>query len=152
MLAALAEGRTRLENFASGADCASTLGCVEAMGCRVVRGPGGAIEIEGRGAALSPPTGPLDCGNSGSTIRMLSGILAGQRFSSELAGDQSLSRRPMQRIIEPLSAMGAHIDSSGGRPPLRIRGEHLKGIAYKLPVASAQVKTCLLFAGLLAEG
>ncbi len=152
MLAALAEGRTHLENFASGADCASTLGCVEALGCRVVRNPGGAVEIDGLGPGLRPPARPLDCGNSGSTIRMLSGILAGQSFTSELAGDESLSRRPMQRIIEPLSAMGARIESAGGRPPLRIRGGRLKAVSYKLPVASAQVKTCLLFAGLLAEG
>ena len=152
MLAALAEGRTRLENFASGADCASTLGCVESLGCRVVRDSSGAIEIHGLGPALRAPASALDCGNSGSTIRMLSGILAGQSFVSELAGDESLSRRPMQRIIEPLSAMGARIESSNGRPPLRISGGRLKGISYKLPVASAQVKSCLLFAGLLAEG
>ncbi len=152
MLAALAAGRTRLQNFASGADCASTLGCVGALGCRVVRDSGGAVEIDGLGPGLRPPTQSLDCGNSGSTIRMLSGILAGQDFASELAGDESLSRRPMQRVIEPLSAMGARIESSNGRPPLRIHGGHLRGISYKLPVASAQVKTCLLFAGLLAEG
>ncbi len=152
MLAALAAGRTRFQNFASGADCASTLGCVEALGCRVVRDSAGAVEIDGLGPALRPPTQPLDCGNSGSTIRMLSGILAGQSFTSELAGDESLSRRPMQRIIEPLSAMGARIESTGGKPPLHIRGGRLKGISYKPPVASAQVKTCVLFAGLLAEG
>ena len=151
MLAALAEGRTRLEDFATGADCASTLGCVEALGCGVKR-DGGAVEIEGLGPALRPPARPLDCGNSGSTIRMLSGILAGQNFSSELAGDESLSRRPMQRIIEPLSRMGARIESRDGKPPLKIRGGRLQAISYKLPVASAQVKTCLLFAGLLAEG
>ncbi len=152
MLAALAKGCTRLHNFASGADCASSLGCVEALGCHVVRHSSGAVEIEGLGPALRPPKGPLDCGNSGSTIRMLSGILAGQSFPSELAGDESLSRRPMQRIIEPLRQMGARIESANGRPPLRITGARLRGISYKLPVASAQVKTCLLFAGLLAEG
>ncbi len=152
MLAALAEGRTRLQNFASGADCASTLGCVEALGCRVVRDPSGAVEIDGLGPALRVPAGPLDCGNSGSTIRMLSGILAGQSFTSEMAGDESLSRRPMQRVIEPLTRMGARIESREGKPPLKITGGRLRGISYKLPVASAQVKTCLLFAGLLAEG
>ena len=151
MLAALASGRTRLSNFATGADCASTLGCVEALGCRVKR-DGSTVEIDGLGPALHPPERPLDCGNSGSTIRMLSGILAGQGFCSRMVGDGSLSRRPMQRVIEPLTQMGARIESSSGRPPLTITGGSLQGISYKLPVASAQVKTCLLFAGLLAEG
>jgi 3-phosphoshikimate 1-carboxyvinyltransferase len=96
---------------------------------------------------------PLDCGNSGSTMRMLSGILAGQEFTSELIGDESLSRRPMARIIAPLEAMDAKVEAGeGGRPPLRIAGTHLKAIDYKIPVASAQVKSALLFAGLLAEG
>jgi 3-phosphoshikimate 1-carboxyvinyltransferase len=94
----------------------------------------------------------LDCGNSGSTIRMLSGIVAGQKFATEMAGDESLARRPMERVITPLKAMGADILSQNGRPPLRIAGGNLKGINYQMPVASAQVKTCLLFAGLLAEG
>jgi len=152
MLAALAEGRTRLQNFSTGADCASTLSCVEALGCRVQRHSSGSIEIEGLGPVLRAPSRPLDCGNSGSTIRMLSGILAGQKFTSELMGDESLSRRPMGRVIEPLTAMGARIESVGGHPPLRITGGRLQAIRYKLPVASAQVKTCVLFAGLLAEG
>lgn len=109
--------------------------------------------IQGAGSRLQGPTAPLDCGNSGSTIRMLSGILAGQAFTSELIGDESLSRRPMARIITPLEMMGAKIESrDGGRSPLRISGARLKGIDYKLPVASAQVKTSLLFAGLFAEG
>jgi len=150
MLGAIAQGRTRLANFSTGADCASTLGCVEALGARVQRVEGNGVEIEG--TQLRAPSRPLDCGNSGSTIRMLSGILAGQEFSSELTGDESLSRRPMARVIEPLSQMGAAIESSSGRPPLRIRGARLQAIDYKLPVASAQVKTCVLFAGLLAEG
>ena len=152
MLAALAEGRTRLENFSTGADCASTLACVEALGCHVQRDPSGSVEIEGVGTSLRAPSRVLDCGNSGSTIRMLSGILAGQKFTSELVGDESLSRRPMGRVIDPLTAMGARIESAGGRPPLRITGGRLKAIEYKLPVASAQVKTCVLFAGLLADG
>ncbi|MFB3917055.1 MAG: 3-phosphoshikimate 1-carboxyvinyltransferase [Terriglobales bacterium] len=151
MLAGLAEGRTRLENFSTGADCASTLGCMRALGCKVVRN-GGKVEIEGVGCALHAPAGPLDCGNSGSTMRMLSGIVAGQEFSSEMIGDASLSRRPMARIIKPLRQMGASIESNGDRPPLRIHGGKLKAIEYTLPVASAQVKSCLLFAGLLAEG
>ena len=150
MLAAIAEGRTRLMNFSTGADCASTVACMEALGAGVTRSQG-VLEIEG-GRRLQEPQRPLDCGNSGSTIRMLSGILAGQDFSSELIGDESLSRRPMARVIEPLTKMGAVIDSKGSRPPLRIRGGRLKAIDFAMPVASAQVKTCLLFAGLFAEG
>lgn len=153
MLAALAEGRSRFENYAPGADCASTLGCIRDLGCKVERDEQGAVVIEGLGARLHHPNRPLDCGNSGSTMRMISGILAGQPFASELIGDESLSRRPMKRIIEPLTQMGARIEAADGdRAPLRIRGAKLSGIRYRPPVASAQVKTCVLFAGLLAEG
>src|SRR5208282_1468402 len=113
MLAAIAEGKTRLENFSTGADCASTLGCLAALGVELQRNEN-AIVIHGRGPNLQPPTAPLDCGNSGSTMRMLSGILAGQGFTSELIGDESLSRRPMARIITPLETMGAKITSSDG--------------------------------------
>ncbi len=152
MLGATAEGSTKLENFSTGADCASTLGCIRALGVKVERS-NGSVLIEGRGAKLQSSAGPLDCGNSGSTIRMLSGILAGQEFTSELIGDESLSRRPMSRIIQPLEMMGAKIESAdGGRPPLRVTGAPLKPVDYKLPVASAQVKTSLLFAGLYANG
>jgi 3-phosphoshikimate 1-carboxyvinyltransferase len=152
MLAAIAEGTTRLENFSTGADCASTLGCLAAVGVELERKEN-AVLIHGRGPKLQPPKRPLDCGNSGSTMRMLSGILAGQGFTSELVGDESLSRRPMARIIVPLENMGAQIAANdGGRPPLRITGAHLKRIDYKMPVASAQVKSALLFAGLFAEG
>jgi 3-phosphoshikimate 1-carboxyvinyltransferase len=152
MLAALAEGGSRFENFAPGADCASTVRCIEMLGCSVERGADGSIAIQGTGIALRPPPGPLDCGNSGSTMRMLSGILSAQPFASELVGDASLSRRPMKRIIEPLTEMGAHLTSADGHAPLRIAGGELRGIHYRPPVPSAQVKTCLLFAGLLAEG
>ncbi len=154
MLAALADGPSRLENYSTGADCASTLGCLRSLGVRWERkeNADNVIEVQGSGLALTAPKQPLDCGNSGSTIRMLSGILAGQRFSSEMAGDESLSRRPMERVIKPLTLMGARIESQSGRPPLRITGGDLKSIHYQMPVASAQVKTCLLFAGLLAEG
>ena len=152
MLGAIAEGATRLENFSTGADCASTLGCLKTLGVTWERN-GGSVVIHGRGRSLQTPTSALDCGNSGSTIRMLSGILAGQAFTSELVGDESLSRRPMARIIKPLEMMGARIESrDGGRPPLQLTGGRLKGIDYKLPVASAQVKTSLLFAGLYADG
>jgi 3-phosphoshikimate 1-carboxyvinyltransferase len=152
MLAAIAEGTTRLENFSTGADCASTLACMQALGADVRRSEN-KVEIRGRGPKLQPPASPLDCGNSGSTMRMLSGILAGQEFTSELIGDESLSRRPMARIIAPLEMMGARITAqSGGRPPLRVTGGALTSISYVMPVASAQVKSTLLFAGLFAGG
>jgi 3-phosphoshikimate 1-carboxyvinyltransferase len=154
MLAAIADGPSRLANYSTGADCASTLGCLRSLGVKWERrdGTDNVIEVQGNGLSLTAPSQPLDCGNSGSTIRMLSGIVAGQRFASEMAGDESLSRRPMERVITPLTAMGARINSHNGRPPLRITGAPLKAIHYQMPVASAQVKTCLLFAGLLAEG
>ncbi|HLW84022.1 MAG TPA: 3-phosphoshikimate 1-carboxyvinyltransferase [Candidatus Sulfotelmatobacter sp.] len=156
MLAGIAEGASRIENYSTGADCGSTLGCMRSLGVKWERkngaGAENTIEIEGRGLALSAPTGPLDCGNSGSTMRLLSGIVAGQKFTSEMVGDDSLSRRPMLRVITPLTAMGARIESQSGLPPLRITGASLKAIDYKMPVASAQVKSCLLFAGLLADG
>ena len=152
MLAGIAGGASRLENYSTGADCASTLGCMRALGVRWEQKNGNVIEVEGKGPSLSAPAGPLDCGNSGSTMRMLSGIVAGQSFTSEMIGDQSLSRRPMERVIKPLCEMGAQIASREGKPPLRITGASLKAIDYKMPVASAQVKSCILFAGLLAEG
>ncbi len=153
MLAALAQGRSRFDNFAPGADCASTLGCVRELGCEVSSDDKGVVTIDGLGAQLEAPSKQLDCGNSGSTMRMLSGILAAQPFSSELIGDESLSRRPMKRIIEPLTQMGAKISAANGdRAPLRIDGGRLRGIEYRPAVASAQVKTSVLFAGLLAEG
>ena len=152
MLGAIARGTTKLENFSTGADCASTLGCLRALGVHWSRNDG-AVVIEGKGRQLRSPASPLDCGNSGSTMRMLSGILAGQEFTSQLIGDESLSRRPMARIIKPLEMMGAKISASdGGRPPLGIKGGSLKAISYNTPVPSAQVKTSLLFAGLYAKG
>jgi 3-phosphoshikimate 1-carboxyvinyltransferase len=114
---------------------------------------GDAVEMRGIGPRLEPPDQPLDCGNSGSTMRMLSGILAGQEFTSELIGDRSLSRRPMARVIAPLESMGAKIQAAEGqRPPLTITGGHLKAIDYTMPTASAQVKSAVLFAGLFAKG
>jgi 3-phosphoshikimate 1-carboxyvinyltransferase len=150
MLGAVAQGTTRLTNFSSGADCGSTLACMAALGAQVERGAEGAIEI--RGSALHQPAQPLDCGNSGSTMRMLSGILAGQEFTAELVGDESLSRRPMRRVMEPLRMMGAQIEAQDGHAPLRIRGGKLRAIEYRTPVASAQVKSAVLLAGLFAEG
>jgi len=154
MLAALADGESRLENYSPGADCSSTLDCLRSLGVKWTRTDNAAnvVEVQGNGPSLTAPDSALDCGNSGSTIRMLSGIAAAQNFDCELSGDESLSRRPMERVITPLTAMGAHIESQNGRPPLRISGRHLNGVHYQMPVASAQVKTCVLFAGLLAEG
>ncbi|HZS28819.1 MAG TPA: 3-phosphoshikimate 1-carboxyvinyltransferase [Candidatus Angelobacter sp.] len=151
MLAAIASGTTKLGNFSSGADCASTLGCVQQLGC-AVRKTDGMVEIDGR-ERLQQPNASLDCGNSGSTMRMLSGILAGQDFSCDLHGDESLSRRPMARIMTPLRLMGAEINAStNDLPPLHIHGGKLRGIEYKTPIASAQVKSAVLFAGLFADG
>ena len=153
MLAAIAAGRSVLHNYSTGADCASTLGCLRALGIEVERN-GNDVSIAGRGLdGLRAPSATLDAGNSGSTIRMLSGILAAQEFTSCIAGDESLSRRPMERIMRPLEAMGGSISARDGRyPPLEIHPARLRGIDYALPVASAQVKTCLLFAGLFAQG
>src|SRR6266853_2924980 len=155
MLAAIAEGTSRFQNFSAARDCASTLDCVAKLGCqwKRLKDDDGGIEVQGGRAQLSAPSERLNCGNSGSTMRMLSGILAGQQFESEMFGDESLSRRPMARIMAPLSQMGARIESrDGGRPPLKVRGGSLKAIHYKPEVASAQVKSCVLFAGLFAEG
>ena len=152
MLSGIAEGPSRLENYSTGADCASTLACMRSLGVTWERKDGGVIEVQGRGMSLTAPSEALDCGNSGSTMRMLSGIVAGQKFTSEMIGDESLSRRPMARVIKPLTAMGAQIASQDEKPPLRVTGGALRAIDYKMPVASAQVKSCLLFAGLFAEG
>jgi 3-phosphoshikimate 1-carboxyvinyltransferase len=152
MLGAIAEGTSRFENFSTGADCASTLGCLRRLGVRWER-HADAVEVRGLGPRLDAPGTPLDCGNSGSSMRMLSGILAGQEFTSELVGDPSLSRRPMARVITPLQSMGARIEAADGQyPPLRITGGNLQAINYTMPTASAQVKSAVLFAGLLARG
>jgi 3-phosphoshikimate 1-carboxyvinyltransferase len=153
MLSGVAEGTSRIRNYATGDDCGSTLSCLRALGVRVER-HGSETLIHGRGLeGLRQPSESLNAGNSGSTIRMLSGILAGQRFSSRISGDESLCRRPMDRIIRPLSEMGASVQAREGRfPPLEIRGGKLRPIDYPLPIASAQVKTCILFGGLFANG
>ncbi|HEU0139589.1 MAG TPA: 3-phosphoshikimate 1-carboxyvinyltransferase [Bryobacteraceae bacterium] len=153
MLASIAEGASRIANYSSGADCQSTLTCIEALGIRVSR-ENGIVRIEGKGLdGLRQPEGDLDAGNSGSTIRMLSGILAAQPFTTRISGDDSLCRRPMQRIMKPLLQMGARIEARDLQfPPLAIEGARLQPIEYHLPVASAQVKTCVLFAGLFADG
>jgi len=162
LLGAVAEGETAIRNYAPGADCASTLRCLEALGVRVSRRqvqaetgePSVELGIAGRGLkGLVEPATTLDAGNSGSTIRMLSGLLAGQSFRSVITGDESLRRRPMRRVMDPLRRMGASIEASpGDLPPLAIQGGALRGIEYPLPVPSAQVKSAVLLAGMLAEG
>ena len=153
MLASIAEGVSKIHNYSTGADCQSTLACMQSLGVSVEK-DGSVVEIQGRGLhGLQPADGTLDAGNSGSTIRMLSGILAGQPFRTRIAGDESLSKRPMARIMQPLREMGATVDATDGKfPPIEVQGGALRAIDYTLPMASAQVKTCVLFAGLYADG
>jgi 3-phosphoshikimate 1-carboxyvinyltransferase len=153
MLGSVADGKTTIQNFAESADCESTLECLRRLGVQIQR-DGGTVIIEGRGLhGLQPPSRELDAGNSGTTVRLLSGILAGQPFESTFVGDDSLSRRPMKRIIDPLTRFGASLSARDGEYlPLTIRGGKLKGIDYALPIASAQVKSAVLLAGLFAEG
>ena len=160
LLAAIADGRSTIAHYAPGADCASTLACISALGAIVSRTPSrrddepALITIEGCGVrGLRAASGDLDCGNSGSTMRMLSGVVAAHPFLSTLSGDASLSRRPMRRIIGPLSEMGAVITAAAGdRPPVRIQGGALTGIHFKPDTPSAQVKSAVLLAGLQASG
>jgi len=151
LIAALASGPSEISNFSTARDCASTIACLQELG----------TPIEHRGQKLIftgdrkliAPRRPLDCGNSGSTLRILTGVLAGHDFTSQLIGDESLSSRPMRRIIEPLELMGAQIEATDGKAPLKVHGSaNLNPITYKLPVASAQVKSAILFAGLNAVG
>ena len=154
MIASIAEGVSKIQNFSTGADCHSTLGCMRAMGVQIEEN-GTEVTIHGVGLeGLRGAAGDLDAGNSGSTIRMLSGILAARPFVSRIGGDESLSKRPMRRILQPLARMGAEIRAHQDEfPPLEIHGNpELHAIDYQLPVASAQVKTCVLFAGLFCEG
>lgn len=153
MIAALAEGKTTIHDYSTGEDCHSTLRILQALGIEVEDG-GSEVSITGKGLdGLTAPNGTLDAGNSGSTIRMMSGILAGQPFVSRINGDESLAKRPMQRVMTPLAEMGARIEATNGKyPPMEIHGAKLQAIDYTTPVASAQVKTCVLFAGLFCEG
>ncbi len=154
IMSALATGgESRLSNFSTSADCASTLACLRLLGVEVER-EGSEVRVQGVGPnGFQAPSEPLDCGNSGSTMRILAGVLAGQDFSSELTGDESLRSRPMRRIIEPLELMGARVFCVDGHAPLRVAGRRpLKAISYRMPVASAQVKACVLIAGLNAAG
>lgn len=154
MLGALAKGTTKITDFLQGADCLSTMECFRRMGIQI-QNTSGEVLVHGQGLhGLAAPSDLLNVGNSGTTIRLLSGILAPQPFSATLTGDASIQKRPMKRVMEPLSQMGAKIESLSGNgcAPLRISGTPLKGIHYKTPVASAQVKSCILFAGMYADG
>ena len=160
LLAALATGRSTIRNFAPGGDGTSTLGCLARLGVAIARAPALApdevplVVVEGRGLrGLCAPAGMLDCGNSGSTMRMLAGVVAAHPFVSILDGDRSLARRPMRRVIVPLTQMGARVEAAAGdRPPLTIHGTELSGIAFEPEVPSAQVKSAVLLAGLQARG
>lgn len=153
MLSAAAQGQSAIEGFLASEDCLSTLAALESLGAGVER-DGTTVRINGTGGRFRKPARPLDCGNSGTSMRLLSGLVAGQDFTCELTGDASLRSRPMKRIKEPLELMGAKVEltGDGGCAPVRITGGRLKGIEYRLPVASAQVKSCVLLAGLFAEG
>jgi 3-phosphoshikimate 1-carboxyvinyltransferase len=156
LLGAVAEGSTRIRGYLDSGDCRATMGCVASLGVAVERendGDGGLV-VHGRGLhGLRTPSRPLDCVRSGTTMRLLAGLLAGQRFASILVGDAQLCRRPMDRVVTPLRRMGARIAGVGGhRPPLTVTGSALHGVEHALPVASAQVKACLLLAAIYAEG
>lgn len=154
MFGALSEGKTEITNFLQGADCLSTIGCFRRLGINI-ENQENTVTILGKGLdGLSAPSGTLDAGNSGTTTRLISGILAAQPFTTTLTGDSSIQKRPMKRIIEPLSMMGARIESLNGNgcAPLQINGSPLHGIHYHSEVASAQVKSAILLAGLYAEG
>ena len=154
ILGALSEGTLQVANLSDGADVASTRSCLQELGVRFEESGGGELRVEGVGLdGLKAPASELDCGNSGTTMRLLMGVLAGQPFDSVLIGDASLSRRPMRRVGDPLSRMGARIELSDGKAPVRIRGRRpLSGFAHRLEVPSAQVKSALLLAGLFADG
>ncbi|HEY8561235.1 MAG TPA: 3-phosphoshikimate 1-carboxyvinyltransferase [Pyrinomonadaceae bacterium] len=153
LFSALAAGATRVENFATSADCASTLSCLEQLGVSIKR-DGSTVFVEGVGkTGFQKPSDALDCGNSGTTMRLLAGILAGQSFDSVLTGDESLSKRPMRRVIEPLSRMNASLEATDDHAPLKIAGVNpLRAISFEPRIASAQVKSCVLLAGLNADG
>jgi 3-phosphoshikimate 1-carboxyvinyltransferase len=153
LLGAIGEGATRVRGFGRSGDTESTIDAVRSLGVAVHEDELDQLSIQGAGLrGLREPDAPIDCGNSGTTLRLLAGILAGQEGRFKLVGDESLSRRPVDRVAEPLAHMGARVETSGGRPPLAIQGGDLRGVRYELPVASAQVKSCVLLAGLYAEG
>jgi 3-phosphoshikimate 1-carboxyvinyltransferase len=153
LVGAIGDGETRIEGFGRSADTESTLAAVRRLGVTVHEDDVDTVRVEGAGLrGLREPEGQIDCGNSGTTLRLLAGILAGQEGRFELTGDESLRRRPVDRVAEPLALMGARVETADGKPPLVIEGGELQGIRYELPVASAQVKSCVLHAGLYAHG
>jgi len=155
VLNAIAQGEATVDNFQTGADCLATVRCLRALGARIESPAPGALRVQGTGrSGLREATAVLNAANSGTTLRLLAGLLAAQPFFSVLTGDASLRSRPMERIVDPLRAMGARIQgrAGGSRPPLAIEGGHLRGIRHRLPVASAQVKSALILAGLYADG
>jgi 3-phosphoshikimate 1-carboxyvinyltransferase len=153
LLGAIGDGETSVRGFGRSGDTEATIAAVRALGVTVDEDDVDSLRVQGAGLqGLHEPGAPIDCGNSGTTLRLLAGILAGQQGRFELTGDESLRRRPVDRIAEPLVQMGATVESDDGRPPLVIAGGELRGIRYELPVASAQVKSCILLAGLYAAG
>ena len=153
LLGALADGRSTFTHFAPGADCQSTLACLGALGVEVDTGENGTVTLLGRGfGQLCSPSAPLDAGNSGTTMRLLTGVLAGHPFSATLVGDASLSRRPMRRVMTPLERMGARIQATDGHAPLTVQGTRLHAIAHEPETPSAQIKSAVLLAGLHADG
>jgi len=154
MLASVAEGQTQIDGFLESEDCLATMRALQALGVHIERLAASSVLVRGVGLrGLRPPQGSLDMGNSGTAMRLMTGLLAGQNFATELVGDESLMRRPMERAAAPLRLMGAGIHTHDGRPPVRIdAASSLRGIRYRLPVASAQVKSAILLAGLYAAG
>jgi 3-phosphoshikimate 1-carboxyvinyltransferase len=154
MLGGIAEGRSTISGFLAGDDCLATAAAMSAMGVEMQRNSATDITVHGVGLrGLLEPAEPLDLGNSGTAMRLFAGLLCGQSFSTTMTGDESLTGRPMQRVISPLGQMGARISSDNGCPPLQVQGgQRLRGIDYTLPVASAQVKSAILLAGLYADG
>src|SRR6202030_3085242 len=154
IIAALSNGVCTLRGFLPSADCLHTVNALRLLGIQIDHPDPDLLVVHGKRRLLTPPASEIDCGGSATTMRLLAGLLAGQTFESRLVGDTSLSRRPMDRIIEPLRKMGADIAAEGAEqtPPLRIRGGSLRGIHYRMPIASAQVKSAILLAGLFAKG
>ena len=154
LFSALADGETVITNFLPGEDCVCTMRALQAMGVTIETDSPTRLIVTGCAGKLQPPLEPLDCGNSGTAMRLMAGVLAGQSFKSKLTGDPSLSGRPMKRIVDPLTTMGAKIHGQGDKhmAPLEIEGQQLHGIDYTLPIASAQLKSCVLLAGLYANG
>jgi len=153
LLGALAQGDSHVSGFLASGDCQATVHCLRALGIAVDEIDATTLTVHGRGLhGLHPPSAPLDCRRSGTTMRLLAGLMAGQAFASVLTGDTQLRRRPMERVAAPLRQMGGHVDTTDGHAPLTVRGGHLHGIDFSMPIASAQVKSALLLAGLYADG